>query len=652
MLILEQFELIRRMVLIDGLSVREVARRLGHSRKTIRKALQHATPIPYRVDAAKPRPKLDPFVETIRTWLTDDQQRPRKQRHTAVRIWERLRDEHQYDGARRAVSDLVKQLRRELAPPEVFVPIDHPPGNEFQIDWGEVTIELNNVTTKVMIFCARSAYSKATFVRAYLRDDMLSFLDGHVWLFNQLGAVPRKLAYDNLSSAVTKVGKRGQRELTYKFRELRSHYLFESRFCNVARGNEKGHVENSVKRAERTYLTPVPRVTSIDQLNEHLANCCTGDLVRICQQTKQSYGDLLQAERSTFLPITSGTYIAARSHMQKVDRQSTVTCDSARYSVPTKYACLPVVVRAFYDRIEVICKDQIIASHRRIESGGWSLELEHYLPILERKPGLLDSGIPFKKRAWSDAEQLLRRELEYRLGEEGTRQFLSIVLLSKTHPWTLVREAITRCVALRAFHEQAVRLELQRLIEGPGPTAYNHALDLSEHPSLQFTSNGLRDLSIYDTLRDDLAEPQVTTTEAQHSTDLVSMISSADHVDLLLTMTPVSLARRAEDDEEDINKEDRDSRRQQRAGQPPTTVAVASDVDSVREDGAALCSGERELRSLPERADGTGTGQPGSERAVTSNEVGEAASAQRARGLSVHACTEIEQGEGAGTGAE
>ncbi len=151
MLILEQFELIRRMVLIDGLSVREVARRLGHSRKTIRKALQHATPIPYRVDAAKPRPKLDPFVETIRTWLTDDQQRPRKQRHTAVRIWERLRDEHQYDGARRAVSDLVKQLRRELAPPEVFVPIDHPPGNEFQIDWGEVTtcLSRDSATSRV-----------------------------------------------------------------------------------------------------------------------------------------------------------------------------------------------------------------------------------------------------------------------------------------------------------------------------------------------------------------------------------------------------------------------------------------------------------------------------------------------------------------------
>lgn len=597
---MEQFELIRRMVLVDGLSVREVARRLRHSRKSIRKAIEHPLPVPYRSDAAKTRPKLDPFVETIRTWLTDDLQRPRKQRHTAVRIWERLRDEHKYPGARRAVSDLVKQLRRELVPPEIFVPIDHPPGNEFQIDWGEVTVELNTVTTKVMIFCARSAYSKATFVRAYLRDDMLSFLDAHVWLFNQLGAVPRKLAYDNLSSAVTKVGKRGQRELTNKFCELRSHYLFESRFCNVARGNEKGHVENSVKRAERTYLTPVPRVTSIEVLNQHLAQCCTQDLNRICEQTKQSYGELLEQERSTFLTHTPTSFIAARSHMQKVDRQSTVSCDSARYSVPTKYACLPVVVRAFHDRVEVLCKDQIIASHARIEAGGWSLELEHYLLVLERKPGLLDSGIPFKTQAWSDAEQLLRRELEYRFGEEGTRQFLSIVLLCKEHPWSLVREAIQRCVCLRAFHEQAVRLELQRLIHGSAPAACNQALDLSGRPALQSTNTGMRDLSIYDTLLEDSPAPHVTTTEAGAVTDLVPIVGTADRVDPMTTMTPVPQARSAQDEEEDSQQTAHEQRRLQRAGQPAADATAADDVDSVREDGAALCLGECELRNVPE----------------------------------------------------
>ena len=596
---MDQVELIRRMVLLDGVSVREVARKLKHSRKSVRKVVGNSAPPPYRLEAPRRRPKLEPYLGIVRTWLSDDFKQPRKQRHTAVRIWERLRDEHQYQGARRAVSDLVKQIRRELVPPEIFVPIDHQPGHEFQIDWGEVTIELNTIPTKVMIFCARSAYSKATFVRAYFRDDMISFIDGHVWLFKQLGGVPRKLAYDNLSSAVSKVGKHGQRDLTSKFRELRSHYLFESRFCNVARGNEKGHVENSVKRAERTYLTPVPHVTSIEMLNEHITTWCARDLSRTCDLNQETYGTLLEKEKVTFLLLPPASFIAASSHAQKVDRQSTITSDSARYSVPTKYACLPVVVRTFCDRVEVLCKDQIIASHTRIRAGGWALELEHYLSVLERKPGLLDSGIPFKTQAWSDAEQLLRRELEYRLGEEGTRQFLNIVLISKEHPWSLVREAIQRCVTLRAFHEEAVRLELHRLLQGssdyPGDPGLSHQpLDLSGHPNLQLTSSGTRPLSIYNALLTATQATEVATTQTLESADPLRIVASSDHVDQVTTITTVTQARSA-NHEERISDEEADKRRQQRAGESLENAAIADHVDSVQQDGAPLCSAERNL---------------------------------------------------------
>jgi transposase len=495
----EHFELIRRMVLVDGLSEREVARRLGHSRKSIRKAIQHSSPVPYSLSEPKLRPKLDPFLPIIRQWLIDDQQKPRKQRHTATRIWERLRDEHQFTGQRRNVSDVVSMIRRELTPPEVFVPIEHPPGDEFQIDWGEATIELNNVSTKVMVFCARSAYSKATFVRAYLRDDLPSFLDAHVWLLSQLGGVPKRLAYDNLSSAVTSIGPKGHRTFTSKFTELRSHYLFETRFCNVARGNEKGHVENSVKRAERTYLTPVPCVTSLEQLNQHLHDCCTHDWNRLCSQTQRTYGELLAEERATFRELPRQPFMAASSRSQKVDRQSTIIFVNARYSVPLQYACLPVVVRSFVDRVEILHREQIIASHPRAEPGKWALKLEHYLPVLERKPGLLDSGLPFTANAWNESQKLLRRELEYRFGEEGTRQFLSIVLLVKQHPWSLVCDAIERAVRHRTFHEQAVRLELQQILSGPLPRAVCQPVDTSAYPALSLDdATGVRDLSIYD----------------------------------------------------------------------------------------------------------------------------------------------------------
>ena len=329
---------------------------------------------------------------------------------------------------------------------------------------------------------------------------MLSFLDAHVWLFETLGGVPRRLAYDNLSTAVTSVGKRGARELTSKFIELRSHYLFESRFCNVARGNEKGHTENSVKRAERTYLTPVPNVTSLDELNSHLATQCENDLSRVCKEHQCSYGELLEQERPTFLPMPVSRFIAAKSHAQKVDRHSTVTSNDARYSVPVMHACKPVVVRAYYDRLEVLNQDKIIAAHERVEPGKWSLKIEHYLLVLERKPGLLDSGKPFKLQAWSESERLLRRELELRHGEAGTRQILSIVLLVKEHPWPLVQQAIATCVRARAFHEEAVRMELTRIASASDQPPSARTLDLSTRPELQVTVTGTRDLSIYDSL--------------------------------------------------------------------------------------------------------------------------------------------------------
>ena len=587
---MEHFELIRRMVLVDGLPEREVARRLGHSRKTIRKALEHPAPVPYQLTAPKSRPKLEPFLPVIREWLSDDARRPRKQRHTAVRVWERLCNEHQFTGQRRIVSEVVRQIRRELSPPEIFVPIDHPLGQEFQIDWGEVTIELNTVTTKVMIFCSRSAYSKATFVRAYYRDDMVSFLDAHVWLLEQLGGVPKCLAYDNLSSAVTSVGKGGQRGLTCKFRELRSHYLFDTRFCNVARGNEKGHVENSVKRAERTYLTPVPRVTSLAALNDHLAAACANDLTRVCTQTQRTYGELLAEERLTFRPLPLQPFLAALSHMQKVDRQSTVTHAQARYSVPLRYACLPVLVRAFHDRIEVLTRERIIAAHRRVEQGQWALELEHYLLALERKPGLLDCGIPFKSQAWSEPQRLMRRELEYRFGDEGTRQFLCIVLLVKEHPWSQVCQAIERCVKQRAFHEQAVLMELQQILHGPSGCLPARRLDLSAYPSLPDTNMGTRDLSVYDAL---LTTTFLVTTPGVVEPSLPPIIprivTSGDHVGLPAAIIPLSTPRSPHEDEIH-NLQVLSHGRLQPAGEPFTRVAVAGHAGGIREGLAAMCT--------------------------------------------------------------
>lgn len=497
---MEQHELIRRMVNVDGLSQREVARRLGHSRKTVAKALETAAPTGYRRNHPAVRPKLGPFESIVRQWLKEDRCRHRKQRHTAVRVFERLRDEHDYSGSRRAVSDLVKRLRNQLSGQDVYVPIEHQPGQEVQIDWGEADVILNGDTTRVMLFCARLAYSKATYVRAYLRADQPSFFDGHVHLIEYFQGVPIQFAYDNLKSAVTKVIGR-QRSLNKKFIELRSHYFFQSRFCNVARGNEKGHTENSVKRAQRTYLTPPPSVTSISQLNEHLLQCCISDLQRVDKGHGVTYQALLEQEREFFLKAPAVPFKACIQRAARVNFHATVQYDNTRYSVPTRHAGKHSIVRVGVDTVEVIIDNEVVAQHPRSDVGQWALKLEHFLPILARKPGLLNTGKPFVKSQFTPAEQLLRRELEYRYGEDGTRQFLDILLLSQEVDFSLLRQAIERCVAARAFHEEAIRLELNQLQREDIPGGATE-LDLTQRPELNNISTGQCDLTAYDQLND------------------------------------------------------------------------------------------------------------------------------------------------------
>ena len=237
---MEQYEQIRRMVLVEGLSQRETAERLGHSRKTVRKALEHSQPPGYQRTQEPVRAVIDPVKHIIEAWLEEDTKRPRKQRHTGERIWQRLCDEHGFTGSASAVRRYVAELRETKG--EVFFPLSFDPGEEAQVDWGEGQIIQNGVVRKVFLFCMRMCHSGVSFVYPYERATQEALLDGHVRAFEFFGAVPRTLAYDNLKSVVISVGKGQERKLTQLFLALKSHYLFETRFCNVASGNEKGHV--------------------------------------------------------------------------------------------------------------------------------------------------------------------------------------------------------------------------------------------------------------------------------------------------------------------------------------------------------------------------------------------------------------------------
>lgn len=282
MLTVVDYEAIRRKVSVEGNSQRGAAKELRHSRKTVTKALAYAVPPGYRRRKPRTQPVIEPVRGIVEAWLEADRACPRKQRHTAQRVFERLRDEHQFAGSYSPVQRFVASWKRRegLLASDVFVPLVFAPGEEAQVDWGEATVLLNGQERVLQFFCVRLAFSRATFVRAYERQDQVSFLDGHVRALEFFGGVPKRLAYDNLKTAVIRVGRGRERELNAKFVELRSWYLFDTRFCNVASGHEKGHVENLVKRVQRTFLTPLPEVSSLAELNRQLEQDCARELER------------------------------------------------------------------------------------------------------------------------------------------------------------------------------------------------------------------------------------------------------------------------------------------------------------------------------------------------------------------------------------
>jgi len=239
----------------------------------------------------------------------------------------------------------------------------------------------------------------------------------------------------------------------------------------------------------------------LEQLNSFLLERCQADLLRTDKLTQSTYGQLFEQERKAFLPLPALPFHATIQRAARIDRFSTVQFDNARYSVPVKHACQHAVIRVGVETVEVLVSNAIVARHARSMSAQWVLELEHYLPLLQRKPGLLDSGKPFTKANFAEAELLLRKELEYRYQEDGTRQFLRILMLSKDYEFSVVREAIQRCVKLRLFHEEAVRLELVQLTESK-PKQASKVLDLTDRPQLQVEVTGTRNLSIYDELSD------------------------------------------------------------------------------------------------------------------------------------------------------
>jgi transposase len=463
---MENWAEIRRRVLAEGLSGRAACREYKIHWKTLQKILSHAEPPGYRRTKPERPSILDPLLPVVHQILEDDRKAPKKQRHTAKRIFDRLRAEHGYRGGLTMVKVAIRAWRIRTA--EVFVPLAHPPG-EAQADFGHAEVVLDGQPTKVAVFVMTMPYSDAIFACTFPRECTEAFLEGHVRAFDFFGGVPRRISYDNSRIAVARITGPRDRKLTAEFLRLKSHYLFQEHFCLVRRPNEKGHVETLVGFARRNFLVPVPTVYGgLEPLNVRLRADCLEDLARRVRGKPTTKAELLAEERTAMLPLPSETFLAARVEQPRADSLSLVRFDTNDYSVPTAYAHHRLTAVGTVDTLRIVAGDRVVAEHRRC----WDREQVtydpvHYLALLERKPGALDFAAPLSGWELPVCFGVLRRRLESEFGGPGTKRFIKVLrLLEGASPRDL-RRAVERALELGVADADAVRLILEHRSEEP-----------------------------------------------------------------------------------------------------------------------------------------------------------------------------------------
>ncbi len=448
---------IRREVLVEGASKRSICRQYGIAHKTLQKILIHSEPPGYRQRLPRAKTKLGPYLATIEEILAADREAPAKQRHTAKRIFERLRDEHGYLGGITQVRAAVARLRRHAA--EVYVPLAHQPGRA-QFDFGEAAVRIAGEKCKAHFAVMSLPYSDAFFIRAYPRECSETFRDAHTAAFAFFGGVPTQTDYDNSKIAVARIVGR-ERKLTREFLRLEAHFLFNHRFCRVGRGNEKGHVESLVGYGRRNFMVPLPVFASWGEFNASLAERCRSDLARQVWGKTESKAERLARDRAAMLPLPGESFEARRVAQTRANSLSLVRFDSNDYSVPVAYAHHELIVKGGIEDVQIAEKTELIAVHRRI----WAREQVsfdplHYLALLERKPGAFDSARPLADWDLPDCFALLRRRLESSLGWQGTREYIKVLRLLERASLTELAAAVTAAVAIGATSSDAIALIL------------------------------------------------------------------------------------------------------------------------------------------------------------------------------------------------
>jgi transposase len=465
----------------DGMSIRQISRQFGHTRKTIRHVLNHAEP-PAPAGRDRKAPLLGPVVPIIDRILADDEKAPPKQRHSAAQIHRRLRDEHAYPGGYAQVQRHVLKHRRRHR--ETFIPLGHRPGRRLEADFGHIHVDFPDGRRPVPFLVAAWAYSNAPFVLALPFERTEAILEGMVSAFEFFGAVPGEVWWDNPRTVATLILKGRERRVHPRYAALASHHVFEPKFCMPARGNEKPDAEGAVKAVQKRFATPVPGVADLGELNGLLRAWCLAERDRVVRSLAGPFtiGDRLAEDLASALPLPRDRFEACVIHPAVgVDKYQTAAFDGNRYSVPRPFAFGMVTVKGFVDRVAIASGGRVVATHARsLEKSRMILDPLHFLAALGRKPGSLDHAPVFRDWSLPACFADLRGRLERQHGPSaGARQYARVLQLLIEHPLTRLSTAIEVCTREQLDTADAVirrtkalaSIEAARQPDAPTPPA-------------------------------------------------------------------------------------------------------------------------------------------------------------------------------------
>jgi transposase len=470
----ELYEQIRKAHDRDELSIRALAKRFGVHRRLVREALVAPIPPPRKM-TERPMPVLGPWTGTIDSWLAEDQNAPRKQHHTARRIWQRLVEEHGVEVCEGTVRRYVAKAkaRRPIPTVEVMVPQTHRLGYESEVDFGAVSFVLSGELVQGWMFIIRLSSSGKGFHRVYANQAQEAFFDGHVRAFEYFGGCPERIRYDNLKPAVARVLLGRSRQETDRFAALRSHYLFESFYCRPGKegAHEKGGVEGEVGRFRRRHLVPMPKVSSMAELNELCAQGDRLDDLRRIEGRRLTVGQHFAAEQPHLHPLAPEPFEVGLDLICRVDAKSRVCVRQCFYSVPVRFAGTRLAVRLGAETVEALSGRRVIARHARaVGKGVETLELDHYLETLQVKLGALPGATALHQARstgrFTAAHDRFFDLARRRLGDrEGTKALVEVLLAHRVLPFEAMVTGLEGAMRVGSVDPAVVIVEARRSTE-------------------------------------------------------------------------------------------------------------------------------------------------------------------------------------------